>query len=79
MSAPARLPLLGPARAGTYRRRALALVAATLVLAACSRHHDDQPGAVSADEAAQLNDAAAMLDANSVDLNAATANDQDQP
>jgi hypothetical protein len=55
------------------------LVAAALALAACSRHHDDQPGAVSADEAAQLNDAAAMLDANSVDLNAATANDQDQP
>ena len=42
---------------------------ALLALAACSAHPDD-PGAVSADEAQQLNDAAAMLDANSVDANA---------
>ncbi len=47
-----------------------------LLLAACSGGSDD-PGAVTTDEAAQLNDAAAMLDANSIDLNAATANDTD--
>lgn len=50
-----------------------------LLLAACSGGGgSDDPGAVTADEAAQLNDAAAMLDANSIDLNAATANDTDQ-
>jgi hypothetical protein len=38
-------------------------------LAACSPS-PDQPGAVTADEAHQLNEAAAMLDVNSVDLNA---------
>lgn len=32
-----------------------------------------EPGAVTADEAHQLNEAAAMLDANSVDLNAVAA------
>jgi hypothetical protein len=37
-------------------------------LAACSPAIE--PGAVTADEAHQLNEAAAMLDANSVDLNA---------
>jgi hypothetical protein len=40
-------------------------------LAACSP--DTEPGAVTADEAHQLNEAAAMLDANSVDLNAVVA------
>ena len=48
-----------------------------LLLAACSGGSSDDAGAVTADEAAQLNDAAAMLDANSIDLNAATANDTD--
>ena len=38
------------------------------LLAACSSHAPT--GAVTADEASQLNDAAAMLDANSVDANA---------
>ncbi|EZP53495.1 MULTISPECIES: hypothetical protein, partial [Sphingomonas] len=54
------------------------LIAAVLPLAllACARGHDDS-GAVSADEAAQLNDAAAMLDANSIDLDAVTTNDTD--
>ena len=43
-------------------------------VAACSPA--TEPGAVTADEAHQLNEAAAMLDANSVDLNAvATAPD----
>jgi len=49
-----------------------------LLAAGCSRGDGGDPGAVTADEAAQLNDAAAMLDANSIDLNAATANDTDQ-
>ena len=50
-----------------------------LLLAACSgAGGNDDPGAVTADEAAQLNDAAAMLDANAIDLNATTANDTDE-
>ncbi|MEG8016460.1 hypothetical protein [Sphingomonas sp. LR55] len=40
-------------------------------LAACSPASES--GAVTADEAHQLNEAAAMLDANSVDLNAVAA------
>ena len=46
-----------------------AALAAFLLLAACSAG-DDAPGAVSQSEQQQLNDAAAMLDANSVDANA---------
>ncbi|MGU3390601.1 hypothetical protein [Sphingomonas sp. M1A8_2b] len=42
-----------------------------VVLGACSPA--SEPGAVTADEAHQLNEAAAMLDANSVDLNAVSA------
>ena len=47
-------------------------------LGGCSSR-GDQPGAVTADEARQLNDAAAMLDANSVDANAVApdANESD--
>jgi hypothetical protein len=41
--------------------------AALLLLAACSTE-PDAPGAITADEEQQLNDAAAMLDANSVAL-----------
>jgi hypothetical protein len=48
--------------------------AAALLLAACSGG-GEQPGDVTADEARQLDDAAAMLDANSVDLNAVTTDD----
>lgn len=40
--------------------------AAALLLLGCSAE-PDQPGGVTADEARQLNEAAAMLDANSVD------------
>jgi hypothetical protein len=59
-------------------RIVLSVVLPLALLAACSRGGDaDDPGAVTADEAAQLNDAAAMLDANSIDLDAATANDTD--
>ena len=46
-----------------------AVLAPLLLLAACGSH-DDAPGSVTQGEADQLNDAAAMLDANSVDANA---------
>jgi len=45
-----------------------------LFLAACSSH-SDAPGSTTADEARQLNDAAEMLDANSVDADAVTQNE----
>ncbi len=46
-----------------------------LMLSACGGA-DDVPGGVSADEAAALNDAAVMLDANSVSPDAIGANEQ---
>lgn len=51
-----------------------------LCLVAC-HSAESTPGAANPAEAEQLNDAAAMLDANSVDINAVTANttDQEQP
>jgi len=51
-----------------------------LFLVAC-HSADSTPGAANPAEAEALNDAAAMLDANSVDINAVTANttDQEQP
>ena len=51
------------------------VLTAALLLAACSSDPEPQPGGLTADDQAQLNDAAAMLDANSVDLNAVTANE----
>ena len=48
-----------------------------LLLAACS-HEDTQPPGLTADDQAQLNDAATALDANSVDLNAIRSNEADQ-
>jgi len=51
---------------------------ALLALAACSRGAD-QTGAASPEEASQLNDAAAMLDANSVDADALSANHLETP
>ncbi len=54
-----------------YDGLGLAAVLFPALLAACSPASD--PGAVTADEAHQLNEAAAMLDANSVDLNAVAA------
>lgn len=45
-----------------------------LLLAACQQA-PDRPGQVTPDEAEALNDAAEMLDANSVDLNAVTADE----
>lgn len=56
--------------------RRAALAASLLLLAACSRGEEATTGAVTADEARQLNEAAEMLDANSVDANA-LGNDQD--
>ncbi len=50
-----------------------AAMGALLFLAACSAQ-PDSPGATTADEARQLNDAAAMLDANSVDADAIDPN-----
>ena len=47
-------------------RLAAALLPAMLSLTACSAE-PDQPGGVTAEEARQLNEAAAMLDANSMD------------
>lgn len=56
------------------------LLAAVLLLAAC-QGSESTPGAASPAEAQALNDAAAMLDANSIDMNAVALNetDEDQP
>ncbi|KTT96294.1 hypothetical protein NS355_14620 [Sphingomonas yabuuchiae] len=51
----------------------LLMTAALLTLAACSS--SDQPKGLSAAENDQLNDAAALLDANAVDLNAMAPSD----
>ena len=61
---------------GIGLRRAV-LLAPLLLLAACGQRADDPGlGGLSHSEASQLNDAAAMLDANSVSANAVT-NDQE--
>lgn len=60
----------------TCRMNRLFPAAALLLLAACSGS-DDQPGGLTADEAKQLDEAAAMLDANAVDLNALDDNATD--
>ncbi|MDQ2878748.1 MAG: hypothetical protein M3R41_06705 [Pseudomonadota bacterium] len=60
-------------------RRVLSLAALPVLLAACHAN-DRAPGATTAVEDQQLNDAAVMLDANSVDANDAditTINDSD--
>jgi hypothetical protein len=56
------------------------LLGAILLLAGC-HSSDTTPGAATPAEAQALNDAAAMLDANSVDMNAVAPNstDEDQP
>ncbi|MES1973557.1 MAG: hypothetical protein V4472_13955 [Pseudomonadota bacterium] len=61
------------------RTRCGGLLIAVLAVAAC--HGSDRtPGAASPAEAQALNDAAAMLDANSVDMNAVTPNStEEQP
>jgi hypothetical protein len=45
-----------------------AILIAPFLLAACSGG-GEQPGAVTADEARELNEAAEMLDANSIEVN----------
>ena len=56
-------------------RPLIPLLLPVALLAACSGQ-PDAPGEVTADEARELNDAAAMLDANSVDA-AAVANEEE--
>ena len=58
-----------------------AVAALPLLLLAACQGGDSRPGATSASEEQGLNDAAAMLDANSVDANAVNLNttDQEQP
>ncbi len=51
-------------------------LAGALLLAGCGGGNDT-PGAATPAEARMLNDAAAMLDANSVDMNAVSANEID--
>ena len=59
------------------RIRNLAVFALPLaLLAAC--HGDRQPGATTAGEDRQLDEAAAMLDANSMEVNAVDMNNADQ-
>ena len=55
----------------------LAALLPLLLLVAC-HSEDSVAGATTPAEAEQLNDAAAMLDANSVDINAVSANTTDQ-
>lgn len=65
------------------RQRAAGVAAVAAPLLACltpgCSAGTEQPGALSADRNAQLNDAAAMLANDSVTLDAVTANRQDQP
>ena len=58
--------------------RAGMLLVAALALAGCARH-SDQPGAVTADEARQLNEAAAALDANGFDTNLVDPSNESDP
>lgn len=59
-------------------RAVIALPLLACLLPGCSAR-TDQPGTLSADRNAQLNDAAAMLANDSVTLDAVTTNRQDQP
>jgi hypothetical protein len=47
----------------------LAMLPSLALLAACGSDDVSQPGGITASEAQELNDAAAMLDANAVELN----------
>ncbi|CAM3035992.1 hypothetical protein SPZE110945_02500 [Sphingomonas zeae] len=58
------------------RMTRILMTAALLTLAACSSHN--QPPGLSEEENRQLNEAAAMLDANAVDLNAMAPSDVDE-
>jgi hypothetical protein len=60
--------------------RTLALLLAPLALTGCGGMEGEAPGAVSADEARALNEAAEMLGPNSVSAEAlATDNQMDRP
>ena len=50
----------------------LAALASLLAVAACGSADDTDPSGITAGEAQELNDAAAMLDANAIELNAVT-------
>ncbi len=51
----------------------LAMLAPLALLGACGSDDVSQPGGITESEAQELNDAAAMLDANAVELNALPA------
>ncbi|PXA99550.1 hypothetical protein DMC47_02815 [Nostoc sp. 3335mG] len=55
------------------------LLLAPLLLAACEADEPVAPGGVSQGEAAALNDAAAMLDDNSLDADAIKPDPEDKP
>jgi hypothetical protein len=64
-------------RQAQHERRIWAVAFVPLLLAGCGQSADDPGlGGLSHSEASQLNDAAAMLDANSVSINA-VANTQE--
>lgn len=73
-TAPASVGISDERRGPRARWHGAVWTAALLALAACSSQPDD-PGAVTPEEAQQLNDAAAMLDADSVDANSAMTTD----
>ena len=53
----------------------LALLAPLVLLAACGSADDADPSGITAGEAQELNDAAAMLDANAVEIDAVVNSD----
>lgn len=58
--------------------RLAAPIALTLSLAACGSDDRGDPGGLTASEAQELNDAAAMLDANVIELNDVTPSENGQ-
>ncbi|MFD1788174.1 hypothetical protein ACFSC3_11375 [Sphingomonas floccifaciens] len=54
----------------TRRLRLVLALPAALTIVGCGSDAANDPGGLTASEAQELNDAAAMLDANAVDLNA---------
>lgn len=53
-------------------RRLAPLIPVALALAACGADEPADPGGLTASEAQELNEAAEMLDANAIDLDAVT-------
>ena len=62
----------------SVRRVGGAGLLALLLLVSCAKG-DDQPGQITADDQRQLNEAAAMLDANSVDANELPTDNESEP